>query len=306
MTDQRQTRNARRGEAIVGVDYSHYLIPRDNTVRPDPDRIVALIDAWIEKGFVVRPESVLAQDQRTSNGRRSETGARFMTRPLHAEALKPEPAPPPRKGFWSRFWGGAQKPPPADPWMPFRIPPVGESLSALANPCTLIRWEGHPSAIYPLQTVAEFSSQGERGLPHSLVIEVSDDFANPNTDPYGVGVDTKQVNPSCSCGCNLEYEDTMGWLTVEKIRRVCPACRRAFRPQDQVAEIVDANGAKTRQAGGLCNRFAITIAFGKQMPLYVRNSAGELTEATPKVTGLFLDTCSAALGIELNEFSYYS
>jgi hypothetical protein len=60
----------------MGVNYSHYLIPRDNTVRPDPDRIVALIEAWIEKGFVVRPESVLAHDQPVSNGRRPETGAR--------------------------------------------------------------------------------------------------------------------------------------------------------------------------------------------------------------------------------------
>jgi hypothetical protein len=289
----------------MGVNYSHYLIPRDNTVRPDPERIVALIDAWIEKGFVVRPESVLAHDQPVSNGRRPETGARFMTRPLHAEASEPEQAPAPRKGFWSRFWGEAQKPPPADPWMPFLIPPVGESLSALANPCALIRWEGNPSATYPLQTVTELIAQGDRRLPHSLIIDVSDDFANPNTDPYGAGGDTRQVNPSCSCGCNLEYEDTMGWLGIEKIRRVCPACRLAFRPQDQIADIVDANGAKTSQAGGLCNRFAITIDFTKEMPLYVRGSNGELTETTPKVTGLFLNTCSAALGIELNEFSYY-
>jgi hypothetical protein len=290
----------------MGVDYSHYLIPRDNTVRPDPDRIVALIDAWIEKGFVVRPESVPAQDQRASNARSSETGARFMTRPLPAEALEPEQGPAPRKGFWSRFWGGAQKPAPADPWMSFLIPPVGESLSALANPCTLIRWEGNPRATYPLQTVTEPISQGDHRFPHGLIIDVSDDFANPNTDLYGAGGDTRQVNPSCSCGCNLEYEDTMGWLSTEKIRRVCPVCRLAFRPQDQIADIVDANGAKTPQAGGLCNRFAITIDFSKEMPLYVRGANGELTEAAPKVTGLFLDTCSAALGIELKEFSYYS
>jgi len=289
----------------MGVDYTHYLIPRDDTVRPEPDRIVALIDAWIETGFVVRPESVLAQDQRASSGRRSE-GARFMTRALHAEALEPEPVPAPRGGFWSRFLGGAQRPPPADPWMPFRIPPVGESLSALANPSTLIRWEGNPSTTYPLQTVTELVSQGDRGLPHSLMVELSDDFANPNTDLYGAGGDTRQINPSCSCGCNLGYEDTMGWFAAEKIRRICPACQLAFRPQDQVAELVDANGAKTPQAGGLCNRFAITIDFSKEMPLYMRNSNGELTETTPKVTSLFLDTCSAALGIELNEFSYYS
>jgi hypothetical protein len=177
---------------------------------------------------------------------------------------------------------------------------------ALAKPSTIIRWEGNPSATYPLQTLTELMSEGDHRFPHALIVEFSDDFSNPNTDLYGAGGDTRQVNPICSCGCNLGYEEAMRWLGTEKIRQVCPACGQAFRPQDRLAEIVDANGVKTPQAGGLCNRFAIILDFGKEWPLYTRASSGELTEATPKATDLFLSTCSAALGIELSEFSYYS
>jgi hypothetical protein len=141
-----------------------------------------------------------------------------------------------------------------------------------------------------------------------LIIEVSDDFINPHSDVYGVGGDTKQVKPICACGHNLEYTDTeaSGWFAEMKIRKNCPLCGLAFRPQDQVAEIADANGKKSPQPGGLCNRFGIIIDFNKEFPLYVRGADGELVDATPKVSDFFLDTCTAALGVELNEFGYYT
>ena len=137
----------------MGVNYSHYLIPRDNTVRPDPDRIVGMIEAWIEKGFIVRPQSASEQDQPQSTSRVLETGARFTR---GRETLDRQPAPEPRGGFWTRLWGGgAQRVPRPDPWMPFSIPPTGESLSVLAEPYALsagreirgrpIRWRQLPN-----------------------------------------------------------------------------------------------------------------------------------------------------------------
>jgi hypothetical protein len=44
----------------MGIYYSHCLIPKDNTIRPAPERVAALIEAWIEKRFVVGPESLPA------------------------------------------------------------------------------------------------------------------------------------------------------------------------------------------------------------------------------------------------------
>jgi hypothetical protein len=56
----------------------------------------------------------------------------------------------------------------------------------------------------------------------------------------------------------------------------------------------------------LCNRFGIIIYFGKEFPGYKLGSNGELMDAVPSVAKDFLDTCTAALGFELNEFGYYS
>ena len=284
---------------LMGIHYSHYIIPRDRSVRPETGRIVALIDAWVERKFVILPERGQAQDPRNSSHRKSETGARFKTSPLFAEALKREQAPEPSRGFWARLFGKSQKLPRPDLWMAFSVPPIEDSLRALAHPNTLIEWNGNPSATYPMQTVTEAMARGDKRWPHHLMIELSDDFANPHTDLIGGGA--KQVNPTCNCGCDLEYEDELGWLATEKIRRVCPACGLTFRPQDQIAEIVNGiTGARSPQQGGLCTRFAIIIYFNKEWPQDMR------IPTEPKVTPFFLETCNDALGIELNEFSYYS
>jgi hypothetical protein len=290
----------------MGVYYQRFIIPRDNTVRPEPDRIVALIGAWVEKGFIVRPECGQAQGSKKSNRRRSETGARFQTSSLIGDVFRQQQVPQPRKGFWARLFGEAQKVRRPDPMISFSIPPVGESLSALAQPWTLIRWDGNPNATYPMQTV----SGDDYEEPHSLTIELSDDFVNPHTDLYGGTA--RQIDPHCRCGCDLEYvailEHVLGWTETQKIRRICPACGLVFQPQDQIAEIVDGNtGAMSPQPGGLCNRFAIVINFGKSIPSYVRGpKSNELFPTSPKTTPVFLDLCSDALGIELSEFSYYS
>src|SRR5262245_52960990 len=36
----------------MGVEYEHYLIPEDNTYKPDPEDLSRLIDALLEGGFV--------------------------------------------------------------------------------------------------------------------------------------------------------------------------------------------------------------------------------------------------------------
>jgi hypothetical protein len=261
---------------MMGVGYAHYLIAQDNTVRPQPDRIRVLIEAWVVRGFIARPKGVPGQ-----------TGARFATNVSYnsyRQNLQDS-----RPSF--------RRP---DPWMPFSVPPVGDSMVALAQAYTLIRWDANPNATHPLQTVPQESTSPQ------VMIELSDDFTNIHADPYGGNA--RQVEPNCSCGHNLEYESTAGgWLDTRRIRRVCPVCGRAFRPQDQLAEIRDgADGTIYEQPGGLCNRFAIIIDFDKCAPVYRLDSGGALVAATPKVTDIFMQTCTTALGIELNEFSYYT
>jgi hypothetical protein len=42
-------------ELLMGVWYCRYLIPQDNTIRPQPDLIATLIEAWLENRYVIRP-----------------------------------------------------------------------------------------------------------------------------------------------------------------------------------------------------------------------------------------------------------
>lgn len=282
----------------MGVYYDHCLFPRDNTVRPGPERIAALINAWLENGFVVRREDRRSLDPAGSNRGKSDTGARVRTSSLLEEYPQKPAIHMLRPNLWTRLFGATGKDTRSDPWMPFCVPPTEASLLALAQPHAVIELEGNSSALYPMQTV-----RGDRYEdPHALVLEVCDDFVHPQVES------AKQISPICSCGFNLEYESSFGWLTTDRIHRICPACGTAFRPQDQTAEIVNGvTGARSLQPGGLCNRFAIIVSFGKVIPSYMPSSeGGELVAVEPKATHHFMDICHNALGTELNEFSYYS
>jgi hypothetical protein len=186
---------------------------------------------------------------------------------------------------------------------PFSIPPDGVSWTALSQPDALILCSPNPDALYPMDTVAAHPVVE----PHSISIELSDDYINPLTDQYGsIDGDAKQVDGICACGRDLNYEASIEWIDSRRIRRICPECHQPFRPQDHAAEIVDgATGAKIPQPGGLCRRFAISIYFGRDLPVYRRDASGELISAKPKTSNLFLRTCETALGFELNGFDDY-
>jgi len=290
----------------MGVYYSHCLIPRDRTTRPAPEQLVALIAAWVDKGFIVGPEGISAWERTGSNQSMADTGACFRTDPaLLGSQIKQEPPQlEPPKSFLSRLFGNPEPTwQPVDIRTPFSIPPVGLSLKALSQPDALIQWAPNPNAAYPMETVAVPPAD-----PHSISIELADDFLNPRTDPYGsIGEDTKQLDGICPCGHDLEYEGAIDWLETRRIRRVCPSCGQLFRPQDHFAEIVDpATGAKIPYPGGHCRRFAINIYFGKDLPNYIRDAHGELIDAKPRTSDLFLKTSETALGFELVGFDDFS
>jgi hypothetical protein len=277
----------------MGISYAHYVIPRDQTVRPEPDQVAALIKAWIQNGYVVQP-----------TGGQAGTGACFQTNPHFGGASKrAQPSKSSSVERWTRLFGKAKKVTFQDLWTPFAFPLAEASLTALHQSNVLIKWDGNPSATYPMQTPTQPMMEGDDRWPHELIIELSDDFFNPHTDP--IGGSAKQVTPICKCGCHLEYEDTLGWLATEKIYRICPECGVAFRPQDHFAEIVNGvTGSKSSQMGGLCNRFAIIIDFRKDWPQPVQ-ALENILPVEPKATSEFLNMCSAALNTDLNEFSYY-
>ncbi|MGJ4926417.1 hypothetical protein ACQR1I_00305 [Bradyrhizobium sp. HKCCYLS2038] len=247
----------------MGVLYSHCLIPRDNTIRPSPEQITALIAAWVEQRYIIvgalpNPKPWMAS--------KAQTGASFWTDPsLKEPDPEPEPLPAPPQSFWARLLGRRSPAPRRarpDPMLPFVIPPAGLSWTALSQPDAMISWAGHPDALYPMETIAD-----EPVEFHTINIELSNDFVDPGTDVYGAGGDTLQLDGRCRCGTDLRYEGSGERLSFTRIRRICPTCGEAFRPQDHAAEIIDGmTGAKIAQAGGLCRRFAISIDFGRVTP----------------------------------------
>jgi hypothetical protein len=287
----------------MGIDYAHYLIPRDNLVRPDPDRIVRLIEAWLAQGFTLPSQDAPARREDQYNARTGAVCARKDFGPPAPQSFsKPWRVP----GFLRLLSGAAGwrlGAPRRDLWKPFLFPPAGQLFETLANPTAVIRWDARPDATYPMQTIAQHC---ETPSP-TISIEISEDFINLRTDLYGSNDGpAKQIIGVCGCGHNLAYQDGDEWFNGNRIRRICPACGLAFRPQDQIAELVDAaSGNRIPQPGGLCYRFAISLDFGREIPDYIRGENAELLACEPRVTDLFMNTCADALGVELNEFSYY-
>jgi len=75
----------------MGVYYSHYLIPSDNTIRPTPERIIALLEAWVEERFIVGPDTLPPREIAARDRPMAETGACFRTEPPLPLTEEPQP-----------------------------------------------------------------------------------------------------------------------------------------------------------------------------------------------------------------------
>jgi len=288
----------------MGVYYSYCLIPKDNTIRPSAEQITALLVAWIEQRFIIAGPSAPGTMPGWHYESMADTGACFRTEPslkTMGDQARPQPEPP--RSLWSKLFGPPTKPVRApDPMMSFSMPPAGVSWTGLSQPDALIVWGPRPDVEYPLETIAY--SVGE---PHSFSIELSDDFVNPYTDPYGAGPDTQQLAGICLCGCELKLKSAVEWIDSNRIRHICPRCGERFRPQDHPAEIADgATGTIIACPGAMCRRFAISIHFGRDLPVYRRAANGELIDAKPRASEHFLRISQTALGFELKGFDDYS
>ncbi len=287
----------------MGVCLTHYIIPRDNTMRPEPDRIVALIEAWLEAGFIARPGSAALQC--LSPHLSAETGATFVIDDWWLQVLEQDKSREPRR-TWSQWLAGAPKQAPyilVDLRRAFSMPPVGDSLVALASPSASIAWpiNNYPSmgTVYPFETLPDPADNDDYGPSYCLKIDLTDDFKNEFTDNYG-GADgfCKQLDTHCNCGFDLIYTRTLQF-EEKRIHRSCPECGLPFRPQDRPVEIRDGEtGEKHVVPGGVCYRFAIIVDCGKDFP--------PPEGRNPRASTRFLETCSKALDLELYEISLYS
>ncbi|WP_157234814.1 hypothetical protein [Methylosinus sp. LW4] len=273
----------------MGVYYVHYLIPLDNSFRPEPQRIAALIDALAAARFIPRPEagdgpSYLLDDWRREAAERTTSAAQE-----------------PPKPWWKRIFGSkAPEQPPVldlvDVERPFAVPLTEESFAALADRAVTVGWTIEDPLANGLAYPFEQRPSRDDPPNYRLLIEASEDFRTETINCYD---DTGTVDPHCRCGEDLSYSRAP--FEDVAIRRLCPSCGARFEPRERLVTFTNgATGESQTIHGGICYRFAVAIDCEKSIPPAIEDGK------EGKLSRRFLDACSEALGVELYELGSYS
>jgi hypothetical protein len=258
----------------MGVEYAHYLIPRDNTFKPSPELLARLIDALVANGFLPNTSDAGAAARPVA-----QTGTDYdFARPecaLHvsgcAEAL-------------------------------FTCPSTVDEIQSLGEQdyrivCSVS--DSKASGLdYPLEPFPEFDDvyyDLEIHMGIGYIYHVSENIA-----PFD--------SVACQCGKSLEYFqyddddeliESAPAFTDFRIQRTCPSCGALFRPQDKVTSIKDGwTGEASQLVGGATYLFAVVVDCGK----------GFAREGRPTIRAAerFRQTVETALGQEIYEVGDYS
>jgi hypothetical protein len=255
----------------MGVEYSHYLIPRDNTYRPQPEDLVRLIDSLIANGFLPK----------------ISPGSQTTATPDHSTDVADQAGP---VDCYLHVSGCADS--------PFSSPCTVEDLRSLGDQEFKIIWSVSSSneshLVYPLVPFPEFGD-----AYYDLEIHLATDYVYHISE-----VILPFESVSCPCGQALEYymhDDDDDWVERGgpvfldfRIQRICPSCGTPFRPQDKTARLRDGQTGEAAGtcAGGATYLFAIVVDCGK----------GFAREGGPiRATNQFLANVSHALGQDLYE-----
>lgn len=270
------------------------IMPRDNTLRPEPAQVASLIKAWLDAGYILRPGSPAHQEifhnaphhPAKQTGAYSNPNAFYYATEARTSSI----------GAMYRWLMGHPPQQYVDqhPTRPFPIPPDDEALSYISSPYAGVIFDpgvtNHNKfgLLAPLQPASD--PRFEYNYHYHL--QISDDFIEHTSFNVREMPITK-----CRCGEELRYGSS--------ILRTCPACGLAFRPQDQLVPILDAWKkqdplAEILIAGGICYRFAIVINCCIE---YNDSVESPELDSEPKATEAFFDICREALGFELYEVS---
>lgn len=274
----------------MGVSYSRYIIPRDNGWRPSEDQLKALVQAWQEAGYI--PQDRLlprfktdAHEQEFQSKKRSREAELAAKHPIarwlakHAERGK-------RPQFRAQL-------------VPFEGFVCGDLEPIISSTGAIVIWSVNDylklGTKYPLDMLPDPAWRPSYQISISLSVDYQYVDA---TDGTGNG-----LNTICKCGTELSYQPEEILDAETRVRRVCAKCATAFRPQDQLIDVLDGStGATYAVPGGICFRFAICIHCGREIP---QESNGEAPREA-KAAKLFFQTCRNALSTDLYEVGYWS
>jgi len=253
----------------MGVEYCVYLLPRDNTVRPSPGAVAKLIEAWVAHRYVRAPNDAKARESVKFHYRPDEH-AKQSGAYVETEPGKPRPLP--------------------------LVEPLAAMREVLTAPEVIIVWPIHDTMAlgldYPLDRIPDMGDP-KRGPYLDLRLEISDDFVDRGSECID-GLYAAR----CTCGRDLRYHLDHDLFYAGRIKRLCPTCGAAFRPQDHETIVGDGmTGERTSIAGGATSRFAIVVDCGKA---WNRDAP---TSVLAKPT--FVTLCETSLGTKLYQVSDY-
>lgn len=257
-----------------GLEYAHYLIPRQNDVRPTPAQVASMMRAWLDAGYIAAAgsDALKRLDFKKSlwAEKAEATGATLMTNRITFDGVT----------------------------VPFdeatQVKLVDRDYRVLLPVHTA--WTA--GLKYPLDQMPR-TPRGDNGPGYNLEIHSLADYAYvtsqlidgfPTTD-----IALKPVHCKVS-GTNIHYvSDTLNNmfdLLGSRIHHTCPTCSTIFRPQERTVTVRDGwSGEARRLPGGATYRFAILIDCGRAVP-----ERGPVA-AVPE----FKAISEAALGIPLYE-----
>jgi hypothetical protein len=255
----------------MGVEYRHFLIPRDNTVRPDGDAVRRLIEAWRTHGFIA-PSGPQALVKFKTNHTGTTIEPEKLAHAATTGALIDE------RGGWRAF---------------------ADEMDQLLVGEAIVQWPitntNECGIAHPLGLVDRVA-----GTYFDLELHFSDDFVEHCSEMI------EPIDASCACGAQLAYncdvEEQYDIFYDGRIRRTCSECGAAFRPQEHAVVYRDGvTGAEREVMGGAIYRFAIVVDCGKCWQL-----RRDLREVSLAATKEFIDVSSEALGAPLYEIgSFY-
>ena len=204
----------------MGVEYEHYLIPEDNIYKPSPEELSRLVDALLEGGFV------------------SKAGTDAFSRMTFGTSRTYEHAAP--TGCYVHLGDRTYR--------SFPCPCSARDIAALGERDFKLVWpveSSNDSGLeYPLSPFPEWGD-----AYYELRLHVARDFVHHVSE----GIDPFD-EVDCECGQPLEFDDDTARKAANpvyydgRIRRICPACGRPFRPQHLVARF--GTVTRARRASG--------------------------------------------------------
>jgi hypothetical protein len=257
----------------AGLAYAHYMIPRDNDVRPTPFEVNRLIEAWLAAGYIAAPGSTAQQRLVYAGAPWTET-ARATGAALLRNRITFTPMP---------------------------VPLDAATLKALAMGDYRMTWPIETAWLAGLKlpvTSTPVARRGGNGPGYTIEVHSLADYVHLTSDlvgPFPADEPITGIVPCRVSQTNLRYSadrfDNMFDDMGSRVRLICPTCSTRFRPQERTAQVRDGWSGKVMPLpGGATYRFAIQIDFGTEVP-----------EVSPRATPEFKAISEKALGLALYE-----